>query len=323
MKNDTSSQDDVRIVKKGDPEYPSRLRELPGMPAVLYVIGRFPDEEAPSVGIIGARKASHYGKRTAEDFGRFLAARGVQIISGMAEGIDSCSQCGALDGNGSSFAVLGQGVDICYPSTSRNLYEMLKTRGGLISENPPGTKPYSWTFPARNRIIAGLSDILIVVEARSRSGSLITVDFALEQGKTVFAVPGRVGDHLSDGCNQLIYDGAGIACSPEVILEELSAISGRSPAYTPPKGTRSSENPGQAPHRDPPYEPAPAGTFLRDSLPEELKRLLAVLTRDDPLEISSIVDMTRIEPQEAASGLTRLVILGLAEETLPGFYLST
>ena len=312
----------IQCVSKADPGYPSRLKELPGMPGYLYLIGRFPEDNKPTVGIVGARQASHYGKRTAEDFGRYLAIHGVQIISGMAEGIDSCSQCGALDGNGSSFAVLGQGVDICYPVSSRNLYEMLKKRGGLISENPPGTKPLSWTFPARNRIISGLSDILIVVEARRRSGSLITVDFALEQGKTVFAVPGRVGDHLSDGCNQLIYDGAGIACSPEVILAELESMTGKC-------SSRASSCRNMPIHQTSAPEKeknSPPGTHMTapvipEELPEELKKLLLVLSRDDPSELSRIVDMTGLDASEAASGLIRLVIQGLAEETLPGFYI--
>ena len=211
-------------VCKTDDAYPRRLRELASMPEELYVIGELPDDSQPSVAIVGARMCSGYGRRTAYEFGRILAGKGVQVISGMASGIDSSAQEGALDGGGKSFAVLGGGADVCYPRGNTTLYNRLKEQGGIISEQPAGTAPLSFYFPARNRIISGLSDLVLVVEAKSRSGSLITVDFALTQGRTVYAVPGRVGDALSDGCNYLIAQGAGIAYAPEAILNELQII---------------------------------------------------------------------------------------------------
>ena len=211
-------------VCKTDDAYPRRLRELASMPEKLYVIGELPDDSQPSVAIVGARMCSGYGRRAAYEFGRILAGKGVQVISGMACGIDSSAQEGALDGGGKSFAVLGGGADVCYPRSNTTLYNRLKEQGGIISEQPAGTAPLSFYFPARNRIISGLSDLVLVVEAKSRSGSLITVDFALTQGRTVYAVPGRVGDALSDGCNYLIAQGAGIAYAPEAILNELQII---------------------------------------------------------------------------------------------------
>ena len=214
-------QTQMRLIHRGSAEYPGKMQELSGMPETLYAIGSLPDPDTPSVAIVGARLCSSYGRETALMFGRALAEKGVQIISGMAAGIDGSAQEGALSGGGKSFAVLAGGADVCYPRAHTTLYNQLKKQGGVLSEQPPGTPPKPYYFPSRNRLISALSDIVLVVEARARSGSLITVDFALTQGKTVFAVPGRVGDPLSDGCNYLIAQGAGIAYSPDAILSEL------------------------------------------------------------------------------------------------------
>ena len=202
--------------------YPSRLRNIPDPPFALYVKGKLPTETKPSVAIIGARACSEYGKTVAEHFGRGLGNAGIQIVSGMARGIDGIAQWGAIESNGESFAVLGCGVDVCYPKENNNLYIKLQKKGGIISEYVPGTKPESKLFPPRNRIISGLADLILVIEARKRSGTYITVLQALEQGKEVYAVPGRVTDSLSDGCNFLLSQGAGVAISTDCIIEELS-----------------------------------------------------------------------------------------------------
>ncbi len=202
--------------------YPGRLRNIPDPPFALYVKGKLPIETKPSVAIIGARACSEYGKAVAEHFGRCLGSAGIQIISGMARGIDGIAQKGAVESNGESFAVLGCGVDVCYPKENRDLYIKLQEKGGIISEYAPGTEPESKLFPPRNRIISGLADLILVIEARKRSGTYITVLQALEQGKEVYAVPGRVTDSLSDGCNYLLFQGAGVAVSPNSIIEELS-----------------------------------------------------------------------------------------------------
>ena len=157
----------------------------------------------------------------AEQYGAALAQAGIDVISGMASGIDSAAQTAALGEGGKSCAVLGCGIDICYPSSSQELYWSLRAQGCVLSEYPIGTKPFSSHFPARNRIISGLSDKLLVVEARKKSGSLITADMALEQGKDVFAVPGRCADALSAGCNELIHQGVGIAIDPENLLSDM------------------------------------------------------------------------------------------------------
>lgn len=212
----------IDFIPYTSPEYPERLRKIPDPPFGLYVKGKLPAEHKPSVAIIGARACSEYGKCVAEHFGKQLGAAGIQIISGMARGIDGIAQRGAIEGGGETYAVLGCGADICYPEENRQLYRDLPEYGGIISEYLPGTEARSALFPPRNRIISGLADLLLVVEARKRSGTYITVMQALEQGKEVFAVPGRIIDTLSEGCNYLLTQGAGVAMTPEVIIEELS-----------------------------------------------------------------------------------------------------
>ena len=205
------------------PDYPASLRPVPDPPAVLFGKGRLPDQNRPSVAIIGARSCSLYGRTMAYEFARALAKEGVQIISGMARGIDGIGQKAALQAGGYSCGVLGCGVDVCYPKENQELYDRLLKQGGILSEYLPGTQPKPAFFPPRNRIISGLADALLVVEARQKSGTLITVDMALEQGREVYVLPGRVGDPLSQGCNQLIAQGAAIAFSPRELLDNLYA----------------------------------------------------------------------------------------------------
>ena len=207
------------------PSYPEKLRFIPDPPFGIYCIGSLPDPAKPSVSIIGARTSSEYGKYAAKLFGEGLSEHGIAIISGMARGIDGISQAAALNAGGISYGILGSGVDVCYPKENLQLYNALKTRGGIISEYLPGTQPKPNFFPPRNRIISGLSDAVLVIEARQKSGTLITVDMALEQGRDVFAVPGRICDGLSYGCNSLIHQGASIATCPEDIVEFLRRTS--------------------------------------------------------------------------------------------------
>ncbi len=203
--------------------YPKRLRNISDSPFCLYVKGKLPAEQKPAVAIIGARACSEYGKSMAGYFGRELGKAGVQIISGMARGIDGLAQRGALVGGGETYGVLGCGADVCYPPENAELYKDISEYGGILSEYPPGTEAKSSLFPPRNRIISGLADLLLVVEARKKSGTYITVTQALEQGKDVFVVPGRITDTLSDGCNYLLTQGAGVAVNPGVLLEELQS----------------------------------------------------------------------------------------------------
>lgn len=227
MDNKTPGEAGIHVVERGERDYPARLLEIPDPPERLYVLGRLPEENLPSVAIIGARECSEYGSYVAARLGECMGRNGIQVISGMARGIDGIGQTAALDAGGSSFAVLGSGVDVCYPARNRRLYERLRERGGVLSEYPPGTPALSRNFPPRNRIVSGLADAVVVVEAREKSGTLITVDMALEQGKEVYAVPGRVTDALSSGCNRLVKLGAAVLLDPEELTEELRGICGR------------------------------------------------------------------------------------------------
>lgn len=214
----------IRIAAAGEAEYPGRLLPLYDRPFALYVRGRLPREEGRTAAVIGARACSGYGAFEGRRLARELAAEGVQIISGLAYGVDSEGHWGALEAGvpGAAFAVLGCGVDQYYPREHEKLAErILANGGGLISEFPPGTAPVPRNFPMRNRIISGLSDCILVIEARRKSGSLITVDQALDQGKEIFALPGRVGDKLSEGCHQLIRNGAALLTGSEDVLRYL------------------------------------------------------------------------------------------------------
>ncbi len=217
----------IRFVSRIDTEFPEKLKNIPKAPFAIYVKGKLPDPNIPSVAVVGARMCSDYGRLMARQFGRDLAIAGVQVISGMARGVDGIAQNAALLAGGASFGVLGCGVDICYPPENKEIYDNLSKNGGLISEYPPGMEPIASFFPMRNRIISALSDVIVVVEARRKSGTTITVDTALEQGREVFAVPGRASDRLSDGCNYLISQGAGVAISASDVLDRLWSLKGQ------------------------------------------------------------------------------------------------
>jgi DNA processing protein len=208
-----------------DPAYPSRLRSLGAPPAVLYVVGgleRFLELVAdPPVAIVGARRASSYGLEVARTLGRGLAACRVTVISGMALGIDSAAHAGAIDGGGRTVAVLPSGLDAPYPSSRRALLRRLLGSGVAISELPPGAGVWRWMFPARNRTIAGLAEMTVLVEARHGSGSLITVARARELGRVVGGVPGRVTSSLATGPNELLASGDVLVRGPGDVLECL------------------------------------------------------------------------------------------------------
>lgn len=220
--HDEHMKQEIRELTLLDADYPERLRNIPNPPRTLYVRGTLPPDSLPTVAIIGARNASDYGLQVARSFGRALAMQGVGIVSGMAAGIDSAGQWGAVDAEAKTYAVFGCGLNVCYPARNYLLYDkILQYGGGAISELPLDEPPLGAQFASRNRIIAGLADAILVLEARERSGTFITVGDALDQGKQIFALPGRVTDGLSKGCHQLIRQGAELLTSPEDVLEYL------------------------------------------------------------------------------------------------------
>ena len=210
----------VRLVTWFDEAYPKRLKNLIKMPYGIYVKGKLPAEDRPTAAIVGARRCTPYGEELSIIHAENLALAGVQVISGMARGVDSISQRAAIEAGGESYGVLGCGVDVCYPKENKGLYIDLQKHGGILSELPPGTAPLRENFPARNRMISGLADMILVMEAKEKSGSLITATFALDQGKTIYALPGPVTSELSKGCNRIISDGAVPLLSPKYLLEQ-------------------------------------------------------------------------------------------------------
>ena len=211
----------VAYISRENPRFSTLLREIPDPPVGIFVIGTFPADDTNKVAIIGSRKCSEYGLLTARVLAQPLAAAGIVIVSGMARGVDSMAHRGALQGGGLTIAVLGCGVDICYPAENKELRDLIIQNGCVISEYGPGVRPTPAFFPARNRIISGLSCGIIVTEAGLKSGTLITVDQAQEQGREVLAVPGNISSKLSQGTNQLIRDGAFPVSSHEDVLSIL------------------------------------------------------------------------------------------------------
>ena len=211
----------IRMITNLDSSYPEKLRHIYDSPFSLYLKGNpFPCGKK-AIAVVGARECSVYGKEAAKYLSGALAKEGILIISGLARGIDSGAHAGALSQGGSTYGIMGCGIDFCYPVENINLYMDMQESGGILSEYGPGIKPLPYHFPMRNRIISGLSDGVLVIEAREKSGSLITVDMGLDQGKNIYAVPGRITDKLSGGCNNLIKMGAKAVTSPQDILEDL------------------------------------------------------------------------------------------------------
>ncbi len=218
------SQQGIRILGCGLEGYPKSLQQIYDPPLVLYVSGDLPPEDVFCFAIVGTRQPSIYGLETTRKFSSFLAGAGITIVSGFARGIDSEAHKGALAAKGRTVAVLGCGADIIYPAENRVLYHEIREQGALVSEYPLGTPPLATNFPKRNRLISGFSLGVLVVEAHEKSGSLITASQALEQGKEVFAVPGRIDSIRSRGTNRLIQQGACLVESPENILTELHLL---------------------------------------------------------------------------------------------------
>ena len=225
----------ARAITFIDEEYPAALQNIPDQPAVLYVHGKFPEKLDCAVSIVGARRASLYGLNIAQRFAAELAELGIPIVSGLARGVDAAAHKGALRAGGDTVAVLGCGLDVVYPPENLELYYEIMAKGCMISEFPFSTQPFPGHFPRRNRIVSGLSLGVVVVEADIKSGALITAGFALEQGREVFAVPGRIDSNMSGGPHALIKQGAKPVLCIEDILEELP-LEVVKPVVDDPKG---------------------------------------------------------------------------------------
>lgn len=271
--------------------YPKRLMGVPDKPFGLFYRGKLPLEERKTIAVVGARMCTRRGKEWAEQIAAGIAKAGGQVISGAAYGIDGAAQWSALSNGGMSFGVLGCGADRCYPAGHAGLFERLALEGGIISEFPPGTAPMRMHFPMRNRIISGLSDVVVVVEARQKSGSLITAEFAAEQGRSVMAVPGRPEDELSKGCNELISQGAGLILSAESLTSSIF------PNYMPVKKQLSED-----------LTLAPAEKLVYSSLGLHSKSLW------------ELEECTFLSLAELSESLLSLEMKGLIKETERNYY---
>jgi DNA processing protein len=279
----------IRVVDFLSGEYPKVLLEIPDPPPFLYVKGKQAGLE-PAIAIVGSRRASTYGLLATARLAGELAAHGVTVVSGMARGIDSAAHRGALNGGGRSIGVLGCGIDVVYPPENRKLFDEMAEMGALISEFPMGTLPLAENFPRRNRIISGISRGVLVVEAVENSGSLITAQYALDQGREVFAVPGNINSFSSRGTNRLIKQGAKLVESAEDILEELPHWQGRI-------GSGRSAEPGFS------LTPQEAAVYT--------------LLSGSPLHIDGIIVKSALTVGEVSAILLRLEIKGAIMQ-LPG-----
>jgi DNA processing protein len=278
----------VRFVSRADKDFPYLLSEIPDPPVGLYCLGSLPDDALPKVALIGSRRCSEYGLGIARRFGAQLAQNDVVVVSGMARGIDSMAHKGALEGGGQTVAVLGCGVDICYPAENRALRDDIARSGCVVSEYPPRVAPFPSYFPARNRIISGLCRVVVVVEAGRRSGTLITVEQALDQGRDIMAVPGSIAGKYSEGTNALIKQGAELASCCEDILSMLGIHK-----------------------REAPKQPAAVNRIA----PEE-RAIYDVLTYE-PLTFDDIIVKSDYPQQTAQYLLTMLELKGYIQK-LPG-----
>lgn len=281
----------VSLLTPEDENYPDNLKEIYDPPYLLYIKGKIKKTDKNALAIVGSRRASYYGLSTAEKFAFALASRGITVVSGMARGIDTQAHKGALKAQGRTTAVLGSGLANIYPEENRELAEEITQQGTLVSEFPMETVPFRQNFPRRNRVISGLSKGVIVVEAADKSGALITADFALEQGRDVFAVPGKVDSFTSRGTHSLIKQGAKLASSVGDILEEL-----RLDIFSP-KG----EN------NKPVYEVV---------LEDREKKFFELLS-DEPKHIDELIRESGLGITESSDILLKLELRGLIRQ-LPG-----
>ncbi len=288
-------QSPFSFVTIEDPAYPEKLSNIFDPPYGLFYIGKLPDFSR-CASIVGARRCSAYGRKVSFDIGKALAEAGFVVISGMARGIDAQGHMGCLSGGMETIAVLGSGCDVVYPEQNRELYQEIIGHGAVVSEYQMGAAPLPMNFPRRNRIVSALSDVVVVVEAREKSGSLITADFALEHGKDIYVVPGRMGDSLSSGCNRLISQGAGIIWNIEQFIKDLSITYGIKDNVTIPE-------PGKKTTR----------------LPADLREVYELFDLY-PKSMASVMEECNLDYLELMSKIIKLEEMGFLKEAFKNNY---
>ena len=293
----------IKKISINDAGYPKNLKTLHSPPKVLYVNGSFKENDDFAVAIVGSRRASRYGIEMSERLGFNLALRGVTVVSGMARGIDSAAHRGALKARGRTIAVMGSGHNHIYPSENKKLYEEIAESGAVVSEFENDMAPLAQNFPIRNRIISGLSLGLVVVEAAKNSGALITADFALEQGREVFAIPGKISSLTSEGTHALIKDGAKLVQSAEDIMEELG-LHEIEPMAGIDKELRDEKISKKT------------ARYVYNALTDDERKIYKILS-DEPLYIDDVVKEASVELGKVSKVLLGLELKRLIKE-LPG-----
>jgi len=315
----------VWLALRGRAEYPEPLEILPDAPPILFVRGTLLPADSRSIGIVGSRHATPYGRATSERMGRELAEQNITVVSGGAVGIDASAHRGAMSGGGRTLAFLGCGLDVDYPRDNRHLFEQIIAQGALISENPLGAQPEAWRFPARNRLISAMSLGVLVIEAPRKSGALITARFAADQGRPVLAVPGNIDRPSSEGCNDLLKDGATLVTEIADILQAVDLLPVAAP--TVQQGVldlrerrpslETSPSLDEAPTRAAKTaKPDPALSAVLKSLSPIRQQLMEALTQS-PQHIDQISQRAGITATEAGIEMIFLELDGLVRR-LPG-----
>ena len=274
----------IKVLVSDEETYPRYLKEIDQPPPILYIKGNISLEDEWAVAIVGTRKVTHYGKQVAQEFSRVLADHKITIVSGLARGIDGIAHKTALESGGRTIAVLGSGVDQIYPAEHKNLADEIMSSGAVISDYPPGTKPEATNFPPRNRIISGLSRSTIVIEAGQTSGALITADFAVNQGRNVYAVPGSIYNVQSKGTNKLIQQGAKPLLDIREVLNDFQ------------------------------IEMVQERKSIRKDYPIDLfeQKILNVLS-DEPMHVDEVTNLSELPISQVSSSLAMMELKGLAK----------
>lgn len=314
---DMAYKKDVSIIYPECKAYPEKLKNIYDCPQLLYTKGLPMDQTIveKTVSIVGSRKTSAYGREISYNIAYKLAENNINIISGLAQGVDACSHKGCLDAGGYTIAVLGCGIDVIYPRTNYELYFDIVRQGTIISEYGFGVEPYNRNFPRRNRIISGISDGVLVVEARKKSGSLITADYALEQGKQIYAIPGRLYDANSEGTNNLIKQGAMLVTGYEDIIEDIFGVSKteQNPVHNSDEGSINLKNDTAACKNEKTID---EGTAL-----DEIEKKIVDIMSLDPIYIDDIVERLRIGVTKTINYLFVLEMKGYIKQISKGYYI--
>lgn len=293
------------VINRSDQAYPKLLKEIPAPPEKIWIMGEFKKEDEKAIAVVGARRATSYGKEATQDLVIALCGAGLTIVSGLARGVDSVAHKTAIEAGGRTIAVLGSGIDVVYPPENKKLYkDIVDGHGAVISEFEPGTPSNPWNFPKRNRIIAGLSLGVLVTEAAEKSGSLITAGLAGEFGREIFAVPGPIYSKMSAGTAALIKDGAKLVYSAKDVLEELGLSAQPARLFVDGGG----------------FEKASEEIYGKVAPNSSELKMILEFIQDDPKHIDEIIKKTGMSASQVSSHLSLAEIAGVVKHLGSGVY---